>query len=97
MMSSGAGSRGIEMAVRIASVGFSVQLVGGGCATTARVLYWGSASAVPTRTAPSKRTPSRQTSRNSIRVIEEFCHVAAAVMAGTSTAEDATAATSQGR
>ena len=61
------------------------------------VLYWGSLSAVPTRTAPPNRTPSRQTSRNSIRVIEEFCHVAVAVMAGTSTAEEAIAATSQGR
>ena len=32
-----------------------------------------------------------------MKVIVEFCQVAAAVTAGTSTAQDATAATSQGR
>src|SRR6478672_380626 len=93
MMSSGAGSRGILMAVRITRGGFSAQALGGGWAATALVLYSGSLSAVPARTAPRKRTPSWQTSRNSIRVIEEFCHVAVAVMAGTSTAEEAIDAT----
>jgi hypothetical protein len=32
-----------------------------------------------------------------MKVIVEFCHVAAAVTAGTSTAQEANAATSQGR
>src|SRR5689334_16835593 len=97
MIVSGAGNRGILMAVRITRGGLSAQAAGGGWAATALVLYWGSLSAVPARTAPRKRTPSWQTSRNSIRVAEEFCQVAAAVMAGASTAVEATAATNQGR
>src|SRR6185436_3101844 len=91
----GSGSRGIWMAVRITRGGLSAQAAGGGWAATALVLYSGSLSATPARTAPRNRTPSRQTSWNSIRVLEEFCHVAAAVMAGTSTAEEAIAATNQ--
>ena len=85
------------MRVRITRVDLSAHVAGAGWAATAQSRNTGLVSPWSARMAPPKRMPSRQTSRNSMKVIVEFCHVAAAVTAGTSTAQEATAATSQGR